>query len=194
MPRLDSIADIRMGATLRGRDATRPAPNGPFAFLRIGDITQSGTISPEDVISIDPKESFSDALVLKPGDVLFPNRGTRTTAFTFTGLDKPTIVGSQFFILRTDKRSVAPRYLEWFLRSEVAHQHFSERRRGSYVQLIQRSDLGELEVPLPELQKQQQIVAIAELAEQERSLSNQLTDIRWKLSNHQLLQTAKIFC
>lgn len=190
MPRLDSIADIRMGATLRGRDATRPAPYGTYAFLRIGDISQSGTISPEDVISINPKESFSESLVLKPGDVLFPNRGNRTTAFTFTGLDKPTIVGSQFFILRTDNRSVWPDYLSWYLRSETAHQHFEERRKGSYVQIIQRKDLGELEMPLPSLADQHKIVEIARLAQQERSLSDQLTALRWKLTNQQLLKAA----
>lgn len=193
MPRLDSIAEIRMGATLRGRDATRPVPDGSFSFLRIGDITQDGTFDQADLVRIEPKESINEALILRAGDVLFPNRGTRTTALSFPGSTAPTIAGSQFFILRANPKKVWADYLSWFLRSEVAHQHFEERRKGSYVQIIQRKDLGELEMPLPSLANQHKIVEIALLAQQERSLSDQLTNLRWKLANQQLLQIADNF-
>lgn len=191
MPKLDSIAEIRMGATLRGRDATRPVPDGRFSFLRIGDISRDGTFDQEGLVRIDPKESISEALVLRTGDVLFPNRGTRTTALSFPGASVPTIAGSQFFILRPDPKKVLADYLSWFLRSEIAHQHFEGRRKGSYVQIIQRKDLGELEMPLPSLADQGKIVEIAQLAQRERTLSEKLTDLRWQSMNQQLLQAAQ---
>lgn len=193
MPRLDSIAEIRMGATLRGRDATRPVPDGRFSFLRIGDISQDGTFDQAELVHIEPNEAINEALILKAGDVLFPNRGTRTTALSFPGSAGPTIAGSQFFILRANPKKVWPEYLSWFLRSEVAHQHFEERRKGSYVQIIQRKDIGELEMPLPSLADQHKIVEIALLAQRERILSENLTNLRWKLSNQQLLEVAKKF-
>ena len=40
---------------------------------------------------------------------------------------------------------------------------------------------------------QHKIVEIARLAQQERSLSDQLTNLRWKLTNQQLLQIADNF-
>jgi restriction endonuclease S subunit len=190
MPTLDSITEIRMGATMRGRDATRPVPEGRFRFLRIGDISQDGNFDQATLERVEPNEPISDSLVLREGDVLLPNRGTRTTALAFPGADAPTIVGSQFFILRGNRTKVWPEYLAWFLRSEAAHQHFEGRRKGSYVQIIQRKDVGELQMPLPPLVEQRKIVEIAHLAQQERILSEKLTNLRWRLANQQLLQAA----
>ncbi|PTX94084.1 hypothetical protein DB345_21230 [Spartobacteria bacterium LR76] len=193
MPRLDSITEIRMGATLRGRDATRPVPDGRFSFLRIGDISQDGTLTQSDFVRIEPNEPINEALILREGDVLFPNRGTRTTALSFPGSQRPTIAGSQFFILRPNPKKVSSDYLSWFLRSEIAHLHFEGRRKGSYVQIIQRGDLAELEIPLPPLSGQHKIVEIARLAQRERILSEELTERRWRLANQQLLQAAQKF-
>jgi len=180
-----------MGATLRGRDATRPDPNGSFSFVRIGDISQDGTLRTEDFSRIEPNESVNEELWLRPGDVLFPNRGTRTTALAFP-LDQPrTIVGPQFFIVRPDQRMVEPAYLAWFLRSAESVVHFESRRKGTYVQIIQRSDLAELEIPLPSLAKQRKIVEVATLALQERELTERLLQLKWRLANEQLVHIAK---
>lgn len=190
MPRLDSIAEIRMGATLRGRDATRPVPEGYYSFLRIGDISQDGTFDESSLDRIEPNEPINENLILREGDVLFPNRGTRTTALCFPGTKTLTIVGSQFFILRANRKQVSPEYLAWYLRSEAAHQHFEGRRKGSYVQLIQRKDLAEIDLPLPPLASQLRLVEIANLAQKEKILSEKLTSLRWKLTHQQILQSA----
>ena len=176
-----------MGATLRGRDATRPDSKGSYRFVRIGDISQDGTLRSKDFLRIEPNEPIHEELWLRPGDVLFPNRGTRTTAFAFN-LDEPrTIVGPQFFIIRPNRKIVLPEYLAWFLRSSQAGAHFESRRKGTYVQIIQRSDLAELEIPLPTLAKQLQVAHIAELARQERELAERLLQLKSRYTNEQLL-------
>ena len=179
-----------MGATLRGRDATRPVPDGCYSFLRIGDISKDGSFDATSLDRIEPNEQINENLILREGDVLFPNRGTRTTALCFPGADTPTIVGSQFFILRANRKQLSPEYLAWYLRSETAHQHFEGRRKGSYVQLIQRKDLAELNLPLPPLASQHRFVEIANLAQKERILSEKLTSLRCKLAHQQILQAA----
>src|SRR6266404_8194407 len=97
---LSSIAEIRMGATLRGRDATRPVPSGSIRLIRIGDISQDGKLVSEDFVRIEPREAVNEELFLRPGDVLFPNRGTRTTALAYRVEQPSVIVGAQFFRLR----------------------------------------------------------------------------------------------
>lgn len=179
-----------MGATLRGRDATRPDPNGSYRFVRIGDISQDGTLRSQDFLRIEPNEPVNEELWLRSGDVLFPNRGTRTTAFAFQ-IDAPrTIVGPQFFIVRPDQKRVLPEYLAWFLRSTKSAAHFESRRKGTYVQIIQRSDLAELAIPLPSLSKQNQIVAVAALALEERELTARLQNLKWRYTNEQLARIA----
>ena len=191
MPRLRSIADIRMGATLRGRDATRPDPNGSFRLLRIGDITQDGTLRSEDLVRIEPNEPINENLWLNQGDVLFPNRGTRTTALAFP-INAPRIIaGSQFFIVRPDRHRVLPEYLAWFLRSNQAAAHFESRRKGTYVQIVQRKDLEQLTVPLPPLSVQRGIVDIAALALREREISQRLQQLKWRYINERLVHFAR---
>lgn len=190
MVMLSAIAEIRMGATLRGRDATRPVPTGSCRFVRIGDISQDGELLTNELIRIEPNESIKDDLFLRSGDVLFPNRGTRTTALAFR-LDVPcTVVGAQFFVLRPDPARVLPEYLAWFLRSDEAARHFEGRRKGSYVQIIQRSDLAEMEMPLPSLEVQQKIVEAASLALKARDLEERLSALNWKLAKNALLKAA----
>jgi restriction endonuclease S subunit len=191
MMRLGSMAEIRMGATLRGRDATRPVLNGRFQFIRIGDISQDGQLLTDKFDRIEPSESVSEDLFLRSGDVLFPNRGTRTTAFAYRLDQGNTLVGSQFFILRPDTNQVLPEYLAWYLRSEAAARHFEGLRRGTYVQIIQRSALADLILPLPSLDVQRRIVEAAELAVTQRTLTERLAGLNWKLANEQLVLAAR---
>ena len=188
MQRLDTLADIRMGATLRGRDATRAVPSGSCQFLRIGDISQDGELLTDKLIRIEPNEPVNDDLFLRSGDVLFPNRGARTTALVYR-LDQPrTLVGAQFFVLRPDVTRVLPEYLAWFLRTDEAARYFEVRRKGSYVQLIQRSDLADMELPAPPLAVQRRTVETAGLALRERILSERLASLKWKLAKGLLLK------
>ena len=179
-----------MGATLRGRDATRPVSSGSCYFVRIGDISQDGELLTDELVRIEPNEPVNDDLFLRPGDVLFPNRGTRTTALAYR-LDLPrTLAGAQFFVLRPDAGRVLPEYLAWFLRTEGAARYFEGRRKGSYVQIIQRSDLAEMEMPVPPLNVQQKIVEAASLALKERILAERLTSLKWKLARSLLSNAA----
>lgn len=191
MQPLGSIAEIRMGATLRGRDSTRPVPNGRFQLVRIGDISQDGRLLTNKFDRIGPKESVSDESLLRSGDVLFPNRGKRTTACTYRLEQGETLVGAQFFILRPDKNRVLPEYLAWFLRCEEVARYFEGHRRGTYVKIIQRSALTDLEMPVPSLERQQRIVEAADLAVAERNLTSQLADLKWKLTNNELVRVAR---
>ena len=190
MHKLSAIADIRMGATLRGRDATRPVSAGSCFFIRIGDISQDGELLTKELIRIEPNEPVKEELFLRSGDVLFPNRGARTTALAFR-LDLPrTLAGAQFFVLRPKSEVVLPEYLAWFLRTEEAARYFEGRRKGTYVQIIQRSDLADMEMPVPPLKVQQKVVEAANLALRERIIAERLASLKWKLSKSLLLQAA----
>lgn len=192
MTELGSMAEIRMGATLRGRDATRPVPNGRFQLVRIGDISQDGQLLTDQFDRIDPEESISADLLLRPGDVLFPNRGARTTACVFELSHADALAGAQFFILRPDPQVLLSDYLAWYLRSDEAARHFDERRTGTHVKIIQSDALKTLGIPLPPLRTQKKIAEAARLQLSERKLTEQIATLRARLTTGQLLQAAKI--
>ncbi len=184
------IASIRMGVTLRGRDATRPDPQGSCRMIRISDIDDDGVISSEDLLQFEPGDPVKPDHFLRPGDILFPNRGLRTTAAVFELPEPNVIVGAQFFILRVNPKTVLPAYAAWFLRTDSAAAHFGERRKGTLVQTLQRKDIEELAIPLPPLPKQSTIVALDALAREERRLSTELLRLRSTSLQHRLLCAA----
>lgn len=190
MPALSTIAEIRAGVTLRGRDATRAVAGGPFHLIRIGDIEENGHIIGGGVARISPREPISPDQLLRPRDVLVAARGSRNTAAVYEMDLQNPIAGSQFFILRPAP-AVDARYLAWFLRTNTVRRHFDTRRKGSYVQLIQVADLAEIEVPLPPLPQQRQFVELADLAEAEHRLSGRLTELRARYFDHLLSRKAR---
>ena len=187
---IGDIASIRMGVTLRGRDATRPDPKGSFRLIRISEIGDDGLLSTDDLMRFEPAESIRADHFLRPGDILFPNRGHRTTAGVFQLPERDVLVGSQIFVLRSNNSSVIPEYLAWYLRSEPAANHFAARRKGTLVQTLQRRDLEELPIPLPGLEKQSAIVALDALGRHERRLSSELQNLHTLLLQRSLLVAA----
>jgi hypothetical protein len=183
---IGTLTEIRMGATLRGRDATRPDPQGSCRMIRISDISDDGVLRSGDLLQFEPGEKIRPDLFLRPGDILFPNRGTRTTAAVFDLPEANVIVGAQFFILRVKPEVALPAYVAWFLRSTSAATHFNERRKGTLVQTLQRRDLEELSILLPSLSRQAAIVALDALALQERHLSSELARLQSNYLQHRL--------
>jgi restriction endonuclease S subunit len=180
-----------MGVTLRGRDATRAVEAGSCRLVRISDVSQDGTWVNENFARIEPAERIREEHVLRTGDVLFPNRGTRTTAIVYR-LEAPrALAGAQFFVLRPDQAKVLPEYLAWFLRTEDSARYFEGLRKGTYVQIIQRSDLAELAMPLPSLETQQKIVEVAALAVEERLLAERLAALKARLVVGQIVEAAR---
>jgi len=78
---LSHIASVRMGVTLRGRDATRPVPNGSCYMIRIGDINDEGQLITRELLRFEPNESIKSDHYLRAGDILLPNRGTAPPTF-----------------------------------------------------------------------------------------------------------------
>jgi restriction endonuclease S subunit len=180
-----------MGATLRGRDATRPDPAGSCRLIQIGDLNNAGTFSNEDFTRIEPNETVNPSLYLRPGDLLFPNRGTRTTAAVLTHTAENILAGAQFFVVTRKSTDVLPEYLAWTLRTTEAARYFASRRKGTLVQTLQRFHLEEFPVPLPSLAVQGKILELADLERETRLLETRLAALRATHLEQSLLSAAR---
>jgi len=187
---LYQIADVRMGVTLRGRDATRLDLKGSCFMIRISDLTDEGQLHTKDLHQFEPGEDLKPDYFLRRGDILLPNRGTRCTAYVYDLPLTNVLVGAQFYIIRPNEDKVRADYLAWFLRTEVAATHFALRRKGTLVQTVQRKDVLELELPLPPLAKQDILVALDALGIQERQLSTELALKSASYTQRLMLQAA----
>lgn len=187
---IGEVAEVRMGVTLRGRDATRPDPKGSCRLIRISDLSDAGQLINRELVRFEPGDRIRAEYFLRAGDVLLPNRGTRTTAYAFDLPEDDVLVGAQFYVLRPDRSKVRADYLSWFLRSDVTAAYLKEHRKGTLVQTVQRGDVMELELPLPPLSKQALIAELDGLAAEEQKLIAKITERRATFLQHQLLHAA----
>lgn len=179
-----------MGATLRGRDATRPDPNGSSHLVQISDLGNDGTFRNEDFTRIEPNETVNPSLYLRTGEVLFPNRGTRTTAAVLTNTADNILAGAQFFVITRKTTEVIPEFLAWTLRTTEAARYFAIRRKGTLVQTLQRFHLEDFPVPLPSLAVQRKILEIDNLERETRVLESRLAALRATHLEQSLLKAA----
>jgi len=182
---LDEIADVRMGLTLRGVDASKRTVEGGPHYLRISDLTESGELHILETHPIDPAQASDRRYHVKSGDILLANRGTRmTAALVPDGLN--AVAGGQLFIVRAKSPKVLPEFLHCFLNLQSTQDYLRSHARGSYVQTLSIAILRVLPVPVLPLETQQKIANLAGLAASERRLVAELSCKRAELIEQSL--------
>jgi restriction endonuclease S subunit len=128
---------------------------------------------------------------VRSGDVLFLSRGQRPWAAVVGELSLTCIVPSSFYILRVDQGRILPGYLAWFLNLPATLMALRSMMRGTNIPFISKSDLQDLQVPLPAMSTQGKIVSLNQLRMQERDLLHSLAEHRKDLINAVCMKLAK---
>jgi hypothetical protein len=116
---------------------------------------------------------------LKAGDVLFVSKGARFYAVCIDEPPGPAVCSPHFFHLRVAPRVplLAP-FLAWQINQPPFQRQLQQAAEGSSQLSIRRPVLQSLSLSVPSLADQCRIVALAELAHQERRALSQLIDNR----------------
>jgi restriction endonuclease S subunit len=167
MTNVASISDIRFGLY------AQPDPSGSIAYLQVRQFSEDGrlTTQADEYINIDKK---TEAHLLKGGDVLFAGKGNKLFSWCYTLTDHPAVASSIFFVLRPDQQLVYPEYLAAILNAPQSKAAFQQLGSGTNIFSIRKSELGAFEIPLPPMQQQKRIAALAALHQQEIELSQKL--------------------
>ena len=126
-------------------------------FLRITDI-QEGKVDWESVPSCDIVAEDVPKYRLSKGDLVFARTGA-TTGKSFLIRDCPEAVFASYLIRVRASEDVDPRYLALFFQSPDYWEQIERGKRGIGQPNVNGKVLGEIELPLPPLDEQQQIVA-----------------------------------
>ena len=152
-------------------DGTHTTPNytdSGIPFLRVTDITKSNTS--KKFISEEEHMELIKRCHPQKGDVLYSKNGT-------IGIAKVVDWGEDFSIfvslalIKPRRELVDSRYLECFLNSDTAYEQATSRSKSGTVTNLHLVDIKTIQIPLPSLTKQQEIVAEIE-AEQSLVAAN----------------------
>ena len=116
---------------------------------------------------------------LTAGDVIFTTRGRRNCALALDDVEGLAVCSPHFFVLRVNEPSlVSPEFLAWQINQKPAQEYLQQAATGSYILNITRAAMEGLVVTIPPMALQSHVVALAEAAQHERHLLNELVDNR----------------
>jgi restriction endonuclease S subunit len=76
------------------------------------------------------------------------------------------------------KVKILPEFLVWYLNSQISQKFYAANQEGSALPYISRKTLDSLSVPLPELEKQHQIVKLYGSLQKQQKLMEELLECK----------------
>lgn len=184
--KLREIADVRMGYPFRSR--VKHEPQGNVAVLQMKDIDTPMLLRVDEAIRVTVPD-VKDQHLIRQGDLVFRSRGSSN----LVALIGASIVGVMLAapMLRIRTHAVAPAYLQWFINLQGTQALLRARAEGTSVQMISKSELEDLDVPVPTASHQRLIVEAADLMQKEQSLALEIATRRKNMLEGVLLRSAK---
>ena len=176
--RLKDIARVQMGVPFRSR--IEPEADG-VAVIQMRDLTEDNRLDNCRNLITTVISGLSDRHLVKRKDLIFRSRGQTTTATIVDGEIGPAVVAAPLLRIRITSKHVLPEYLCWFVNQSSAQAFLHSRATGTAMTMVGKSILDSLQVPLPDLEDQKRIVALADLSNQEQRLMRQLAETKERL-------------
>ena len=184
--KLLDFAEVQMGYPFRSRLEHDPAGN--VAVIQMKDIDDTNLLHVEQAIRVVLPKGKAHHL-LREGDLLFRSRGRNNGAALVHHGVGAAVLAAPLLLIRP--HGVLPEYLCWYINASATQTQLATMSEGTSVRMISAETLKALDVPLPSVAAQQQIVHAATLAEQERGLLTRITTLREQLTTHMLMTFAQ---
>ncbi|MCD7932702.1 MAG: restriction endonuclease subunit S [Tannerellaceae bacterium] len=128
-------------------------------------------------------ESKFDKHYLKPDEILLVTKGNHNYAAIYpsSGLNYSSIASSSFLVLTITDKTVLPEYLCWYLNYEQTQNKLKEFRKGTSIPSISKSLIEGLEIKIPALEQQKQIVELAQLIDKEYRIQTKMRNLKKQL-------------
>lgn len=170
---LGTVAEV-----FRGKSITRKDLAGNIGVINISNIGEY-EIDYAGLEHLQEEERKVSNYLLREGDVLLPARGTAFRTAVFHEQKYPCIASSNLIVIRPDIKMLNSIYLKIFLDSPIGNKTVSSAQQGTTVMNISYKDLKNLEVPLPSIDNQHNIVQeyLTELTKYQETLN--AAKMRW---------------
>jgi len=171
--KLNSIATVQMGLSFRSR--LEPDSYGNVSVIQMKDLTEDNHLDNQNLILVDmktPKEHHR----VKANDLAFRSRGQTNTAALIDSEVESAVIAAPLLRIRVNKKTVLPTYLCWFINQPSSQAALQSKATGTSIRMIGKPVLEELEVVLPNLATQKQIVDLDQLSINEQKIMKELSE------------------
>ncbi len=186
--KIKELATVQTGYSFRTR--LENSQGGEISVIQMKDLREDNTVGCNNLARISMKAIKEHHLTQK-GDLIFRTRGSQTTAAIISENPGKTIVAAPLLKIRiTRPDKILPEYLNWYICQRDAQIFLTSQARGTVQKMISKQTIEELEIVLPNLEKQKSITELAALAAREYTLLHSLADKRKQYISAQLMQFA----
>ena len=184
---------LRNIATIRTGVFAQPYHEGEIAYLQAKHFNKNYQLTTA-THSFLKDFTVADKHLLMQGDILFAAKGTKNFAAWYKDKDLPAVASTSFFVIRLYDNfqiKILPEFLAWYINHPISQRFLKARARGTSMVSISKAVLEELEIPIPDLQTQQTILKITHLRMTEKELQQQISLLREKQIQQQLINAIK---
>ena len=112
---------------------------------------------------------MNERFFLKKNDIIFKAKCAENSAALIEEDLADTVATSHFLVLTVNNiNQVDPAYLAMYLNSDFAQSYFKINAQGVTVPMIRLSTLEELDVKLPDIEKQREVAKAYQLLKDEK--------------------------
>jgi restriction endonuclease S subunit len=165
--KLSEIANIQYGVYAKS------AYNGSARYLNVGHFDGHGNLK-EDTDSRILVDTKTEKFLLQTNDVLLAAKGSRIFAWAYQAKQGSCIPSSSFYIIKTDSNRIIGEYLAYILNAEKTQFKIGQMLTGGGMPSIPKKELLELEITVPNIDKQKKAVEIANTIDEAIQLTEQL--------------------
>lgn len=187
--KLKEITSVQMGYAFRSR--LEASEGGGVAVIQMKDLLDDNTVGCDGLVRIN-MDAMKEHHLAQRGDLVFRSRGSLTTAAILLEAPGKAVVAAPLLRIRvTRPDKILPEFLNWYISQRDAQIFLTSRAKGTVQKMISKQAIEDLEVALPSLEKQKNIIELATLSAREKTLLQQLSDKREQYISTILMQLAK---
>lgn len=181
---LRHIASIQTGVF------AKPIQKGEIVYLQAKHFDENGEVIETLYPDLNANSKINKH-ILKKGDVLFAAKGTKNFAALYENKNIPAVASTSFFVIRSHDNNILPGYLVWFLNHPITQNLLKGHARGTSMASISKSVLSELEIPVPDIRRQELILQLFVLRNKEKKLIQQIESFKEQKIQHLLINAIK---
>lgn len=176
--KLGQIAEIRTGYTLR--EGFSKMIRGDTPLIQMSDLEALVENKIDQVKTINMKVRSPD-WTLQEGDLLMKARGAEFVPVFVPKAFQGAVFTHPLLRIRVDRELADPEFIAWLLSQSNIQAQLQRFSAGTSLQMLKLSNLKEIELNLPSLNRQYQVQQIVRLMKHEQKLLNRLTVKRKQL-------------
>ena len=140
----------------------------------------------------DGKNKINEKYFVRKNDVLFQAKGSKIEVVYVDKDYENVLPATLYFTLRANEK-INPKYLQWLLKTELLLLYFEKKYKTmSAVRAVNKTDIVELDIDLPEREVQDRMVEIINNFETEEESTMEYLQLKKKYIEEKILAENKV--